>query len=94
MGLTAGSTEDGLILHGHWQPDGEAWIEVVHAEPRALFAGPLLRQVRMGHAFPFTEIDRVAIGGVLCIRARDRNLVYRLTEYDEQRDIYTGEWPD
>jgi hypothetical protein len=88
--------QDGLILRSHWEPGGDPWLEVVHAEPRALFSGFLLRRVRRGEALPFTEVSsgRVGIGSIVTIRARDRNVVYQLTEYDRQHDIYAGEWPD
>jgi hypothetical protein len=94
--LQAGSERDGLILRSHWQPGGEPWLEIIHAEPRALFSGVLLRKVRRGEASPFTEMSGglVGIGSIVTIRARDRNVVYRLIEYDERRDVYTGEWPD
>jgi hypothetical protein len=71
-------------------------VEIVHAEPRALFSGELLRRVRRGEALPFTEVSpgRVRIGSVVTIRAHDRNVIYRLTEYNEQWDVYAGEWPD
>lgn len=93
--LTAGSDPDGLVLRTHWPSGtGEPELEIVMAEPLATFAGDLLRRVRRGEAFPFTECDLAAIGGIVRIRGRDRNLVYRLTSYDPVRDIFTGQWPD
>ena len=90
---TITGTSEGLILRTGWEPGGEPWMEVIQAEPRALFSGPLLCKVRRGEAFPFTEVDRVAIGGLIRIRARNRYLVYRLTEHLPY-DIWAGEWPD
>ena len=92
--IAAGTAKDGLILCSHWEPGGEVWLEVVHAEPTARFAGVLLRRTATGEARPFTETDRVEIGGIIRIWARDRNLVYRITGHDAVTDIYTGEWPD
>ena len=62
--MHAGSLRDGLILSAHWQGD-ETWLDVDYAEPRALFAGFLLRRVRRGAALPHTEVDRVGIGGTV-----------------------------
>jgi hypothetical protein len=87
---------DGLMLRSHWEPPGEYWLEIVHAEPRALFGGELLRMTRRGETLPCIEVSAgpVGIGSIVAIRAHDRNVVYRLTEYDERWDIYAGEWPD
>lgn len=82
-----------LILRSHWEPGGEYWLEILHAEPRALFSGELLRTIRRGEAQPCVEIDRVAIGGLIRIRARNRCLVYRLA-YELDDDLWAGEWPD
>jgi hypothetical protein len=91
--VTEGDVRDGLVLASHWEAGGEPWLEVIHAEPRALFSGPLLRRVRRGEGFPFTTVDKVGIGGILRINARDRRLVYRIVEHLPY-DIYAGEWPD
>lgn len=91
--LEAGRESDGLILRSHWEPGGEVWLEVVHAEPRALFSGVLLRMVRRGEALPYTECSRASIGGVVKIHAHDRTLIYRLVE-KLPHDVYAGEWPD
>ncbi len=93
--LTAGSESNGLILRSHWEPGSyDPWVEVVHAAPRALFGGDLLRRCHRGEALPFTEVDHVGVGGLVRINARDRRLVYRLVEHDELHDVYAGEWPD
>jgi hypothetical protein len=88
--------QDGLTLHSHWDAGGEYWLEIVHAEPRALFGGELLRMARRGETMSCLEVSTgpVGVGSVVTIRAHDRNAVYRLTEYDRQHDIYAGEWPD
>ena len=93
--LTAGSQSDGLVLRSVWDPGAHMpELEIIVAEPRALFAASLLRKVHLGEAAPYAECDRVGIGGVVRIRARDRTLVYLLTEYSGHLDVYTGEWPD
>ncbi len=92
--IKAGTESDGLILCSHWEPGGEVWLEVVHAEPRALFSGPLLRKVRRGEARPFTEMTgEVKVGGIIRIRGRGRTLVYRITE-ELEYDTWAAEWPD
>jgi hypothetical protein len=90
----ASVTREGLELCRHYESGGGDWLEILRAEPRALFAGELLRQLRRGDGAPFTSVDRVGVGGLVCIRARNRNVVYRLTGHDPQWDVYTGEWPD
>ena len=91
---TAGSRGDGLVLRRHWARD-ETWLEVMHARPRALFSGSLLRALRRGEGMPEVGINEpVAVGAVVRIRARNQMLVYRLVAHDEQWDVYTGEWPD
>jgi hypothetical protein len=82
-----------LMLCSHWEPGGEYWLEILHAEPRVLFGGDLLRLIRRGEAQPCVEVDKVGIGGLIRIRARNRYLVYRLTEH-LPHDTWAGEWPD
>jgi hypothetical protein len=95
----AAGREDGLVLRSHWERTGEVWLEVVHAEPRAKFSGLLLRKVADGEALPFTEVDKVEVGGVIRIRVGQgsvggtSNLVYVITEHLDH-DIYAGCWPD
>lgn len=84
---------DGLVLARHWERD-TTWLEVVRAAPRVLFGADVLRGIRRGDGGHEVSIDRIGVGAILHIRARGRTLVYRLAEYDEKRDIFTGVWPD
>lgn len=84
---------DGLVLTRHFEGD-DHWLEVEHAEPRAKFAAALLRRMRRGDTGWQVTLDGVGIGAILHIRARGRTLIYKLTEYDDERDVFTGIWPD
>jgi len=87
------TNDDGLILRKHFEPGGE-WLEVVHAEPVALFSAEVLRGVRVGKGGLDVSIDSVDVGAILRIRARNRTLIYRIVEHDDERDVFTGVWPD
>ena len=94
MSVIAGAASDGLVLRKHFEGD-ESWLEIVAAEPRALFSAELLDIIAKGESAPLgVTLDRAAIGGELRIRARGRSLVYRLVEQDFERDLYVGQWPD
>jgi hypothetical protein len=93
-----------VILRQHCDSHGEPEsVEVLHADPRVLISGELLRQVHAGtphERVPFAMVDKPEVGGTLTIRATTGNLVYRLTEYEPLHhgyrvpDTYVGEWPD
>lgn len=83
---------DGLRLRRHYERTDE-WLEILSADPQALFSGELLRSVRKGNAAPGVTLTKPEVGGVLRIEARNRTVVYRLVERDE-RDVFMGEWPD
>lgn len=93
-----------VVLRAHYDDGGQPEsVEVLEADPRVLIGGHLVREVHAGQPHervPFAEVDEAAVGGTLRIRASNRNLVYRLTEYepllDGHRvpDTYVGEWPD
>lgn len=84
---------DGVVMSRHYE-NSECWLEVQHAAPRATFAASLLRRMRTGETGLEFTLDRVALGAVLRIRARNRTLIYHLVEHDEVLDIFTGVWPD
>ena len=84
---------DGLMLTRHFSEDGD-WVEVVHAAPQATFSAEVLRAIRHGGRGLDVTLDRLGIGAILRIRARDRTLVYRIVEHDDERDTFTGVWPD
>lgn len=90
--ISGGTPADGLILRRHWE-GGEDWLEIVHAEPEALFAGELLRGIRQGQEALGVTLTEPAVGGLLRIEARNRTVVYRLVEHKEH-DVFVGEWPD
>lgn len=92
MVVTSGSLSDGLVLRRHFE-GGEDWLEIVHAEPEALFAGELLRGIRQGQEALGVTLTEAEVGGVLRIEARNRTVVYRLVAQKEH-DVFVGEWPD
>jgi hypothetical protein len=88
------AVRDGLELRRRYEGE-DIWLEVVRAEPRALFSAEILESLRYGGGMPEVSVDRpVAVGAVVRIRARNRHVVYRLTEHDFALDLYTGVWPD
>lgn len=93
MMIQGGTSDDGLILRKHFEPAGE-WLEVVQAEPVAVFSAEVLRGIRAGKAGTDASIDRIDVGAILRIRARDRTLVYKIVEHDDEHDVFTGVWPD
>lgn len=83
---------EGLRLCRHYGPGG-GWLEVLDAEPRALFVGTLLRSLRRGDGMPEVYVDYPGVGGTLHIQARNRTVVYRLVA-QEDPDLFVGEWSD
>jgi hypothetical protein len=80
-----------------------AAVEVLHADPRVLISGEVLRQIHDGkpeETVPFAGADHPGVGGVLRIHAVNRTLVYRIAsdapvaDGYEMPDAYIGEWPD
>lgn len=92
MAISSGVPADGLILRRHFE-GFEDWLEIVHAEPEALFAGVHLRAIRQGHEALGVTLTKAEVGGVLRIVARNRTVVYRLVGQKEH-DLFVGEWPD
>lgn len=83
---------DGVRLKRHYERTDE-WLEILSAEPQAVFSGELLRGIRQGNTALGVTLTEVAVGGVLRIEARNRTVVYRLVEQKEH-DLFVGEWPD
>lgn len=83
----------GVVITRHFEND-ETWIEIKEAAPRATFATALLRGIRSGHQGLECTIDKIGIGAILKIRAKNRTLVYKLVEHDAKQGEYTGVWPD
>jgi hypothetical protein len=84
---------DGVVLTRHFEND-DTWIEVEQAAPRATFATALLRGIRNGSQGLECTIDKIGIGAILRIRARNRTLVYELVSHDSGQAEYVGVWPD
>jgi hypothetical protein len=93
MAIPNGDYDDGVIVSRHYEGT-ESWLEIIAAEPRAMFSGELLQQVRSGQAGLDMSLDKLEIGGVLRIRGRNRSVLYRLVEENFQLDFFIGEWPD
>jgi hypothetical protein len=93
-----------VILRARYDDGGQPEsVEVLEAAPRVLIGGQLVREAHAGQPHervPFATVDRPEVGGLLRIRASNRNLIYLLTEYEpllhgcRVPDIYVGEWPD
>jgi hypothetical protein len=90
--ITSGSPGDGLVLRRHFEGD-EDWLEIVHAEPQALFAGVHLRSIRQGREALGVSLSEAGVGGVLRIEARNRTVVYHLVAQKDD-GVFVGEWPD
>lgn len=72
-----------------------------HADPRLVISAELIEAVASGHAHPdatITMLDYTIPGGhvgaLLKIRAANRQVVYRLTEWLPSIRAYIGEWPE
>ena len=87
------SAINGITMTRHFEND-DCWLVIEEAAPRVTFAASLLRRIRTGWSPEFTLDQVPCIGAILRIRARNRTVIYQLTEYDQQHGTYTGVWPD
>jgi hypothetical protein len=79
--------------------DGELIID--QADPRIVISAPIVDSVASGRARPEVTLSRVDftfpnghVGALLKIRAANRHVVYRLTEWLPSIRAYVGEWPE
>ena len=92
------------FLDDNGQPAG---IRIDRADPRILISGELLDMIRRNDPgyTPETTFERDCvcssdltchhvIGGLLKLRAVNRTVIYRITEYVPRVNGYIGEWPD
>lgn len=109
IGLSASGAIGELIVmrHADGTGDGQAWITVEHADPRILLGFWLATRIAQGHGHPCVKIYTSCAcrtSGDLCllhlgrtkleVRARNRKVIYRFTEYRFELDGYILEWPD
>lgn len=79
--------------------DGTLLID--RADPRVLISAEIIDEVASGRARPEATLDRLNftvpnghVGAALKIRAANRTVIYRLTDYLPSVHGYVGEWPD
>lgn len=78
-----------LTLH-YLAHGGLGSIRIDRADPVIRVAAELLDDMRRGHHHPDVEVT----GDLLTIRGSSRTVVYRVGEYDRERDTYLCHWPD
>lgn len=83
-------------------------IVIDRADPRILISGELLHRLAAGDLHPGVYLDsrhlppaedepvrpELFAGVLLKVRAANRNVVYRITEYVAEANAYIGEWPE
>lgn len=79
--------------------DGTLWID--HADPRIIISAELIDMAARGELRSEVTFDRLNftrpnghVGALLRIRAANRHVIYRLTEYLPWCSGYVAEWPD
>ena len=99
---------DGMTVPGGL-PRGEFYstilddgsLRIDRADPRIVISAEVIEQAasgRLGPRFTVTMLDYTVpnghAGALLKIRAANRNVVYRLTEWVPSIRAYVGEWPE
>ena len=79
----------------------EGDLHIAHADPRVVFSAEVIGNVARGRTSPHVTLDRLNftipnghVGALLKIRAANRQVIYRLTEWVPSIRAYVGEWPE
>ncbi len=87
------------ICTTHENADGRLVID--HADPRLVISEEIIETVASGHGHPDATITMVNytrpaghVGALLKIKAANRQVVYRLTEWLPSMRPYVGELPE
>ena len=80
-----------LFVTTHYDDDGQvADQHIDRADPIIWAAAELIDLLRTRDNHPDGEIN----GDLLTVRGSNRTVIYRIGEYDPQRQAYLCHWPD